>query len=220
MKWRWRESTTNAPRTIRVEDGNWAVCYPPRDLEELMPAMRRAFPARRYWRLEWTVYAEPANARNLLAFAERFNFEVTPEARALVETVLAGVAESGARPDRTITVGVNKDGLPAYLIHFGYKDTDPEFDAVHARVVQLPGAQYLRRAWAVEKIHREAVLAFATEFQFTLPPELQGAAAGGSNEQHLPDVPERGQHSPIQAGEDDAVALRDVDRGDGDDRRV
>lgn len=169
-------------RTIRSLGDDWIISVPLEEAARVRRLIWRAFVAteRCFLKNEWRVKGWPSNAAKLLAFADRNGFEVSDGARWLADKLLLkdqlGLSgKAGARSTRTITVGSDRKGRVAYLIRFGSKETEPEFEAIYTKVKTLPGAQYLhrqRQAWAVETQYRAEVVAFAEEFKFTLPPSL------------------------------------------------
>ena len=178
-------------RTIRVIGDDWIISVPPEEAARVRRIIWRTFVAaqRCFQKHEWRVTGWPSNAAKLMKFAEQNGFDVSDGARWLVDKLLLkeqlGLSgKAGAAPERTISVGSDRKGRPAYLIRFGSKDTEPDFEAIYTRVKMLPGAHYLprhRQAWAVDTQHRAEVIAFADEFKFTLPASLDAVAENGES---------------------------------------
>jgi hypothetical protein len=162
-------------RIIRAEGSDWIISVEPYNARNVRRSIWETFSdvTRGYHKHEWKVKGWATNAARLLAFAAKHDFDVTEEARDLVEYALLKAdktALTGIPFRRIISEWRTERGRIAFLISFDNKNVDPDFQAIYDRVKALPRAKFLFKqgVWAVREQYQAEVELFAREFNFTL----------------------------------------------------
>jgi len=178
-----RDTDARAIRAGKDAEGDhFQLSWPYSDVAALLEPMKDHFTARRYVQQPYKHWRVPADYRaaRLMEFGVAYDFEISPEACALFDSITIPDAlpegEKPKHPDRIIKRDLfrperkgkaPKEGIGIY---FDY------VPAIHAAVKEMVSPQYFgegARHWVVSLDSAAAVAKLAAEFGFNVEPETR-----------------------------------------------